>query len=175
MEWFGRSRPGPRGVILGLLFVIPVVLTGCATIEGVGKDLENLGTSIQDTVDAGRPVASPRDRASRSVTPPAPRETAEETRPGTETGDQPPLRADSESGHSTDRILQLANPNTASLDELQSIPAVDENLAHRIRWYSQEVQPFETRQDLQLIPGIDQSTYEQIAPYFDPGPYGNGT
>lgn len=63
------------------------------------------------------------------------------------------------------------NPNTASLDDLKSIPGLSERLAERIEWYRREVQPFQKREDLSRVPGVDRQVYQQISRYFHNGPY----
>lgn len=65
----------------------------------------------------------------------------------------------------------IFNPNTASLSDLKSIPGLNDRLAERIEWYRREVRPFESRDDIRQVPGVDRQTFEQIAPYFHEGSY----
>lgn len=37
-----------NGMWVGALFVLLVVLTGCNTLEGAGKDVERAGEEVQD-------------------------------------------------------------------------------------------------------------------------------
>ncbi len=63
------------------------------------------------------------------------------------------------------------NPNTAAGEDLRSLPGLTDRLAERIEWYRREVQPFQNRNDLRRVPGIDRRVYRKIAPYFHEGPY----
>lgn len=88
------------------------------------------------------------------------------------------LRSESTTGEPSGEQLSFEaspetrfNPNTASLTDLRSIPGLTERLAERIEWYRREVQPFQNRNDLRRVPGIDRRVYRSIAPYFHEGPY----
>lgn len=63
------------------------------------------------------------------------------------------------------------NPNTASLSDLKAIPDLSNRLAERIEWYRREVRPFQDRQDLRRVPGIDRGTFDSIKEHFREGPY----
>ena len=60
---------------------------------------------------------------------------------------------------------QLVNPNTADLEELQTIPGIGPQLAERIIAYRKEYGYFVMLEDLQRVSGIGPSTYKKIQPY----------
>jgi len=39
------------GVLVIAVFICIIYLSGCNTLEGVGKDVESLGESVQDAAD----------------------------------------------------------------------------------------------------------------------------
>lgn len=40
--------------LIGSLLLTSLFLTGCNTVEGVGRDIEDLGDGIEDTADDAR-------------------------------------------------------------------------------------------------------------------------
>ena len=40
-----------KAILLATLFMVSVVFIGCETISGFGRDLENTGTAITDTIE----------------------------------------------------------------------------------------------------------------------------
>lgn len=63
------------------------------------------------------------------------------------------------------------NPNTANISDLASIPGLSRRIAERIEWYRREVRPFQSREDLRRVPGVDRKRFEEISPYFHEGSY----
>ncbi len=59
---------------------------------------------------------------------------------------------------------KAVNPNTASRDELMSLPGVGETMANRII-ESRQQKPFATLADLQRVQGIGPSTLRALTPY----------
>ena len=54
------------------------------------------------------------------------------------------------------------NINTASAEELDTLPGIGEALAERIITYRQEKGPFETPEDLKKVSGIGDAKYEEL-------------
>lgn len=57
---------------------------------------------------------------------------------------------------------ELININTASLEELDSLPGIGPTIAQRIIDYREENGPFQTIEDLMNVSGIGPSTFDQI-------------
>ncbi len=101
----------------------------------------NLAAKLED----GQQVAVP-DQSGRvplAVTPTAAFEVIEPTRPAFESGD-------------------LININTASQEELESLPGIGPTLAQRIIDYRTEHGPFKQIEDIMNVPGIGPATFDQI-------------
>jgi len=57
------------------------------------------------------------------------------------------------------------NVNTASVDELQLLPRIGPSVAARIVEHREKNGAFKTAEDLMLVRGIGESTFEQLKPY----------
>lgn len=63
-------------------------------------------------------------------------------------------------GSSTD--INLININTASLEELQTLPGIGSTIAQRIIDYRDQNGPFNQIEDIMNVPGIGPATFDQI-------------
>lgn len=70
----------------------------------------------------------------------------------------PGAEATDESSNASD----LVNINTATVDELDSLPGIGPTIAQRIVDYREQNGPFDTIEDIMNVSGIGPSTYEQI-------------
>lgn len=59
----------------------------------------------------------------------------------------------------------VVNINTANSDQLSLLPRVGPTVAQRIIDFRQENGRFRTLEDLMLVPGIGEKTFELIKPY----------
>lgn len=59
--------------------------------------------------------------------------------------------------------------NTASVEELETLPGIGPVLAERIVERRQELGAFRTREDVLSVYGIGEATYEKIEPYITCG------
>jgi len=65
----------------------------------------------------------------------------------------------------------LIEPNTASKEELMLLPGIGETLAERMLEHRQNVAPFESPDDLELIRGIGPKKRAAIEPFLDIPPH----
>lgn len=96
--------------------------------------------------------------------------TREESRAMEEAGESPDegdisFRGTGENTEDSGKI----NINTASLEELQSIPGIGEKKAQAILSYRQEKGSFGSCEEIQQVPGIKGGTFEKIKDYITTG------
>ncbi|MBN2388070.1 MAG: ComEA family DNA-binding protein [Anaerolineales bacterium] len=65
---------------------------------------------------------------------------------------------------------ERVNINTATVDELDTLPGIGPTAAQGIVDYRQENGPFQTILDIQNVPGVGPSTYDRIKDYITIGP-----
>ena len=73
--------------------------------------------------------------------------------------DPPAVKAPRESGKTADGRIDL---NTADAETLMTLPGIGESKASRIIAWREQYGPFRSAEDLMRIPGIKQSTYNQL-------------
>ena len=73
--------------------------------------------------------------------------------------DPPAVKAPRESGKKADGRIDL---NTADAETLMTLPGIGESKASRIIAWREQYGPFRSAEDLMRIPGIKQSTYNQL-------------
>ena len=73
--------------------------------------------------------------------------------------DPPAVKAPPESGKKADGRIDL---NTADAETLMTLPGIGESKASRIIAWREQYGPFRSAEDLMRIPGIKQSTYNQL-------------
>ena len=78
---------------------------------------------------------------------------------GSESKDPPAVKAPRESGKKADGRIDL---NTADAETLMTLPGIGESKASRIIAWREQYGPFRSAEDLMRIPGIKQSTYNQL-------------
>ncbi len=74
------------------------------------------------------------------------------------------------SSQSSSQKTRLVNINTASVEELQTLPRIGPTIAQRIVAYREENGPFERPKDLMKVKGIGQATFEALRDQITVGP-----
>ena len=70
----------------------------------------------------------------------------------------PPLLPESPTGYATEAAKTRLNINTATAEELETLPGIGQTMAQRIIAYRDQHGPFATIAELQLVEGIGQKT-----------------
>ena len=70
---------------------------------------------------------------------------------------------------------ELVDINTASLEELCTLPGIGESLAGAIIDYREEFGPFEVPADIMQVKGIGEGIYDRISDYITTETYGGGS
>lgn len=96
--------------------------------------------------------------------------TQEETKLLREQGAEPEspgsaLEGSQKGGSSKEENQNLVNINTASTEELQTIPGIGQVKAEAIAAYREENGPFSSVEQIQEVPGIKGKTYDKIKSY----------
>jgi competence protein ComEA len=65
----------------------------------------------------------------------------------------------------TEQTVPFCNINTATEEQLQSLPGIGEVLAGRIVAWREENGPFQSSEDVMAVKGIGTAIYESISPY----------
>lgn len=125
------------------------------------------GARVQDAIDAAGGLLSSGDTTSINLAAlledgqqlnipykageePAPFQTNEPFLPGATATEEPSENSD------------LININTASVEELDSLPGIGPTIAQRIVDYRDENGPFQSIEDILNVSGVGPSTYDQI-------------
>ena len=66
---------------------------------------------------------------------------------------------------SSSTVVKVVNINTASIDELITLPRIGESTARKIIQYREMYGSFQTIEDLQKVSGIGETVFEAIKPY----------
>lgn len=74
----------------------------------------------------------------------------------------PDLKSDNLTENSPSMLQPLININTATLEELESLPQIGPKMATRIIQYRQEHGPFQTIENIQEVDGIGSGIFEGI-------------
>ena len=69
------------------------------------------------------------------------------------------------SAEEDETAVQMVNINTASCEELQTLPGVGEKLAEKIVLWRQKNGPFMDKEELLLVDGLGKSVYYSLADY----------
>ncbi len=141
---------------------IAVHVTGAVPRPGMYELGE--GSRVQDAIDAAGGLLASADADSINLA--AFLEDGQKLTIPYKAGQQPEQQSNSvfpteQPGQSTGTGERI-NINTASLEELDSLPGIGPTTAQNILDYRQENGPFQEIEDLLQVPGIGPSTYENI-------------
>jgi len=134
-------RPGVYALPEGSRVQDAVMAAGGLLAEA-NPNAINLAAKLEDGQQVA--ISDQSGRVPLAVTPTAAFEVIEPTKPAPESGD-------------------LININTASQEELESLPGIGPTLAQRIIDYRTEHGPFKQIEDIMNVPGIGPATFDQIA------------
>lgn len=81
----------------------------------------------------------------------------------------PPLETGTPATRALPRSDGRINPNTATLEELKTLPGIGEVLAQRILDYRTQNGPFQNPEDLMKVTGIGEKTYAALRDLIDLG------
>ncbi len=154
----GAGRLGFRALSRGRLevhLVAPVAVAWPAAVPDEGRP-----ESAQPVLalSAGGTAAGEADPAINSPTQPG----KEEAKPAEQDG---PFSTEGSAGEAA--VVKRLDPNTATNEELQTLPGIGPVLAARIIEYRETVGKFRTIDDLLAVKGIGEKTLMKIRPYLE--------
>jgi competence protein ComEA len=145
-------------------------------LESTASDTttEPAAFSLQDTLFSTEPVQETEavESESNPVAAPAAQETqtlvtqVAETSPAQESTIEATIIGVQEAEEESDSVVSYPlNLNTATVEELETLPSIGTTLAQRIVTYRDTIGGFSSRSELLSINGIGDRIYAQIAPY----------
>ncbi|KXK12142.1 MAG: helix-hairpin-helix repeat-containing competence protein ComEA [Chloroflexi bacterium OLB14] len=147
---------------------IAVHVIGAVPRPGLYEFVE--GARVQDAIDAAGGLLSSANVDSINLAAlledgqqlNIPYKAGEESTQGLSTAESPILPTEASPTNSGNESTELININTATVEELDSLPGIGPTIAQRIVAYRNENGPFNTIEDIQNVSGVGPSTFEEI-------------